>query len=216
MQEGQLTRPLPTASFPKGSRLFGEDVFLAVDVETANADPSSICQIAVVRFDRGGAIDIWHSMIDPCEPFATLNVALHGIDEAAVANAPKFPQVVNILAERLSGNVVATHMPFDRVAIQSALTKHCLEPFQCSWLDTASIARRAWPRFAKRGYGLKSLADWCGIQLRHHDAVADATAAGLIFSRAMADTDTNVAQWLTNSFGPNVQETRIELVDRDS
>ena len=62
------------------------------------------------------AVDIWHSFIDPGEPFAALNVALHGIDAIAVANAPDFPQIIEALSERLSGNVVATHMPFDRIA----------------------------------------------------------------------------------------------------
>jgi DNA polymerase-3 subunit epsilon len=94
----------------------GADGFLAVDVETANTNPSSICQIAVVRFERGAAVDIWDSFIDPGEPFAALNVALHGIDAIAVANAPDFPQIIEALSERLSGNVVATHMPFDRIA----------------------------------------------------------------------------------------------------
>ena len=193
MREKQLT-----GLFCDDSRSDRANGFLAVDVETANTDPSSICQIAVLRFDGGAAVDIWHSLVDPGEPFAALNVALHGIDEIAVANAPTFPEIIETLSERLSGNVVATHMPFDRIAVQSALTKHCAAPLPCSWLDTASIARRAWPRFAKRGYGLKSLAAWCDIELHHHDAVEDAMAAGLIFSKAMADTGLTVEQWIVN------------------
>jgi DNA polymerase-3 subunit epsilon len=206
MRQEQLTGPLHATSVCDRSLPLGADGFLAVDVETANTDPSSICQIAVVRFQRGVAVDIWHSIIDPGEPFAALNVALHGIDETAVANAPNFSQIIEVLSERLSGNVVASHMPFDRIAVQSALTKHCVAPFQCSWLDTASVARRAWPRFARRGYGLKSLAAWCGIDLRHHDAVEDAMAAGLIFSKAMADTGTNVEQWMANLSQPKAPE----------
>lgn len=41
-------------------------------------------------------------------------------------------------------------------------------------------------------------------------------AAGLIFSKAMADTGTNVEQWLTNYPSLNAQETRVELANRDS
>lgn len=215
MRDGHLTGSLPTAASCDGSRPLGADGFLAVDVETANTNPSSICQIAVVRFERGAAVDIWDSFIDPGEPFAALNVALHGIDAIAVANAPDFPQIIEALSERLSGNVVATHMPFDRIAVQSALAKHSVAPFECSWLDTASVARRAWPRFAKRGYGLKSLAAWCSIDLRHHDAVEDARAAGLIFAKAMADTGTNVGEWTAESSQTKASESRVRLAERD-
>jgi len=215
MRIGQSAGLTPTAPFRKGSRQLGADSFLAIDVETANTNPSSICQIAVVRFERGTAVDIWHSIIDPCEPFAALNVALHGINEIAVANAPDFPQIIETLSERLSGNVVATHMPFDKIAVQSALSKHCLAPLQCLWLDTASVARRAWPRFAKRGYGLKSLAGWCDVDLRHHDAVQDAMAAGLILTKAVEDTGISVEEWQANLSNPKVFKTRNRYAKRD-
>lgn len=215
MRDRQLIAALPTATSSNDSPLMGANLFLAVDVETANTDPSSICQIAIVRFERGTAVNIWQSMINPGEQFAALNVSLHGIDEVAVANAPEFPQVIGVLSELLSGKVVATHMAFDRIALQSALTKHCVESVECSWLDTASVARRAWPRFAKRGYGLKSLSAWCGIDLRHHDAVEDATAAGLIFAKAMADTGTTVGDWMARLSPTKSRETRGKRAERN-
>jgi len=209
MQDGYFTRLTPTGSSCDGWPPLGLAGFLAVDVETANTNPSSICQIAVVRFEGGIAVRSWHSIVNPGEPFAALNVALHGINENMVANAPDFPQIIDTLAEMLTGNVVATHMPFDRIAVQSALAKYCIEPVQCSWLDTAVVARRAWPRFARRGYGLKSLAAWCGIDFRHHDAVEDAMAAGLIFTKAMADTGTSVETWMVDSSVGSSDGSRI-------
>jgi DNA polymerase-3 subunit epsilon len=68
--------------------------FLALDVETANANISSICQSAVVRFEVGKAVNIWHSLVNPGEPFAALNVAIHGIDAGTVQDAPDFPGVM--------------------------------------------------------------------------------------------------------------------------
>jgi DNA polymerase III subunit epsilon len=215
MRDRQPTGSFHTAQSRDVTCRLGADGFFAVDVETANTCLSSICQIAVVRFERGAVVDIWQSFIDPGEPFAALNVALHGIDEIAVANAPDFPEIIEALSERLSGNVVVTHMPFDRIAIQSALAKHCVASFECSWLDTASVARRAWPRFAKRGYGLKSLAAWCDIDLRHHDAVQDAVAAGLILNKATVDTGISVEEWTANLSNRRVFETRVEFAERD-
>jgi DNA polymerase III epsilon subunit-like protein len=104
------------------------------------------------------------------------------------------------LSDLLTGNVVASHMPFDRIAIQSAIAMHSLASVECFWLDTAVVARRVWPRFAKRGYGLKTLATWCGIEFRHHNAVEDAIAAGLIFSRALEDSGKDIEEWIAHPF----------------
>jgi DNA polymerase III subunit epsilon len=184
--------------------------FLALDVETANANISSICQIAVVRFEGGKAVDIWHSFVNPDEPFAALNVAIHGIDAYTVQDAPDFPGVMRTVSALLTGEVVASHMPFDRIAVQRASSKYCIPPVQCSWLDTAVVARRAWPRFAKRGYGLKSVASWCGIAFRHHDAVEDAIAAGRVLSKAIVDTGYSVENWLNDSTVRKFNNRRIQ------
>lgn len=215
MPDGQVTGSLHTARSSTGTGAMAAEGFYVVDVETANANPSSICQIAVVRFERGKVADIWQSFVDPKEPFAALNVALHGIDESAVANAPDFSQMTEALSERLSGRVVATHMPFDRIAIQGAQAKYCIASFHCSWLDAASVARRAWPRFARRGYGLKSLAAWCDIDLRHHDAVQDAVAAGLILNKALQDTGMSAQEWMVNLSNRRVLETRVKFAERN-
>jgi DNA polymerase III epsilon subunit-like protein len=181
------------------SPLFESANFFALDVETANAGFSSICQIAVVRFEFGRAVDIWHSFLNPGEPFAALNVAIHGITEGAVYHAPEPKEVMRTVSAMLGGQVVASHMPFDRIALQATFSKYQIPHVESSWLDTAVIARRAWPRFARKGYGLKSLAAWCDIEFRHHDAVEDAITAGRILSKAIADTGRSVEHWLHDS-----------------
>jgi len=136
-------------------------------------------------------------MIDPEEPFAQLNVRLHGIDEAVVRHAPTFPSVMPALSLMVAGRVVASHMAFDRVAMHRVCCKYGIPPVSCAWLDTARVARRAWPRFARRGYGLKSVASWCGIEFEHHNAVEDARAAGRILVQAVSETGIGVDTWLS-------------------
>lgn len=173
--------------------------FIALDVETANSSISSICQIALVWFAAGEPVDTWHSLVNPGEPFAALNVSLHGIDAAAVRGAPGLTDVIYTVATLLSGKVVASHMPFDRIALERACSQHNIPRLTCSWIDTARVARIAWPRFAKRGYGLSSLALWHGIDFRHHDAVEDACTAGRILARAVADSGISLERWLSYS-----------------
>ena len=41
--------------------------FVAVDVETANPDPASICAIGAAAFENGIVTSEWYSLIDPRE-----------------------------------------------------------------------------------------------------------------------------------------------------
>jgi DNA polymerase-3 subunit epsilon len=86
--------------------------FIAIDVETANADVASICQIGIAHFADGQFVEKWESLVDPEDEFHSVNVAIHGIDESAVAGAPKFPSLVETLIQKLAGTVVVSHTPF--------------------------------------------------------------------------------------------------------
>ena len=48
--------------------------YLALDVETANADYSSICQIGIAEFENGKVIDKWSSFINPESYFDPFNI----------------------------------------------------------------------------------------------------------------------------------------------
>jgi DNA polymerase-3 subunit epsilon len=86
-------------------------------------------------------------------------------------------------------------MPFDRTATLRACQNASLAHFDCSWLDTAKVARRAWSEFSRSGYGLKNLASAFEISFEHHDALEDARAAGEILLRAIARTGSTAAEW---------------------
>ena len=58
--------------------------FNAIDVETANADPSSICQIGIVRIRDGKIKEFRSSLVNPEMRFNPANVGLHGIDQDMV------------------------------------------------------------------------------------------------------------------------------------
>lgn len=48
--------------------------FVAIDVETANSDMASICQIGLAKFTEGELVDEWVSIIDPEDDFDWANV----------------------------------------------------------------------------------------------------------------------------------------------
>ncbi len=170
--------------------------FVAIDVETANPDFASICQVGVAVFRDGTLHDTWESLVDPEDYFDGMNVSVHGIDERAVRGAPKWQAVNELLVPWLQGHVVASHTAFDRAALTRACEKNGLPPHSCTWLDTARVVRRAWPAFAKKGYGLANVTKYLKIQFEHHNAKEDARAAGEVLLRAIAETGLTIEQWL--------------------
>jgi DNA polymerase III subunit epsilon len=181
--------------------------FTSIDVETANADLSSICQIGIVKFVDDTIGEEWSTLVDPEDEFDSINISIHGIDERRVKGAPTLPRIENNVSRLLSETIVACHTPFDRAAINQAYRRYYLKPVECIWLDTARVSRRAWNQFAYNGYGLANIANHLGIDFKHHDALEDARAAGEILVRAIRDTGINLQEWLLRVnqpiFGPN-------------
>ena len=144
--------------------------------------PSSICQIGIVQV-RGGEIrKEWETLINPECPFDPFNVDIHGIDESKVLESPTFVEAYNDLCTHLDVNLPAvSHMLFDRRAIQGAIEMHSLDALRLDWINSATVARRAWPdKYARKGYSLGNLAKDLGIEFDHHDALEDARACAKI------------------------------------
>ena len=170
--------------------------FVAIDVETANADPGSICQLGVVAFEGTEVVETLDRLVDPEGPFHFGNVAVHGIRPADVRGAPRLPELYGELERMMAGRIVVSHTPFDRAALARARARYGLAEFPCTWLDSARVARRAWPKYAKRGFGLGNLAADLAIRFAHHDAAEDARAAGIVVLRAIETTGLSLAEWL--------------------
>ena len=170
--------------------------FVVVDVETANPNLASICQVGLVQCRDGIFEPPRQWLVNPRDYFDPINVSIHGIDEHDVRNAPKWPDVYAAIAPFLSGNIVASHTAFDRAAFTQACGTWNVSACQCRWLDTARVVRRAWPQFAKSGYGLANVAETFGIKYQAHDAAEDARCAGEILMLAVGQTGLNIEQWL--------------------
>lgn len=177
--------------------------FVVIDVETANPNMASICQLGVAIFADGRFQESWSSLVHPQEYFDSYNVAIHGITEAMVETAPGWAEVHERLRSNFSNQILASHTPFDRTAIQRACHKHSTSPFECRWLDTSRVVRRTWPAFSKSGYGLANVASHFGIVFKHHDAEEDARAAGEILLRAIKETGSSAHDWCTLSLRPS-------------
>lgn len=173
--------------------------FVVIDVETANPDLASICQVGVAIFSNSQFVESWSSLINPDDYFDEFNVSVHGITKKMVTGAPKWPEIHNKLKSTYSNGIIASHTPFDKTAIRRACEKVGEEPFECQWLDTARVVRRTWAEFSRSGYGLSNLSKHFDIPFKHHDAEEDARLAGEILLLAIEKSGISASEWCQRS-----------------
>jgi DNA polymerase-3 subunit epsilon len=155
--------------------------FVALDVETANGDAASICQIGLALVEASGAMETFSFFIDPEEDFAPFNTRLHGISAMTVAGCPNFPLVFEPLRPFLRRHPLVQHSTFDERAIAAACKAYGLAAPDLRWHNSVQAARTAWPELrGNGGHGLGSLKTHLGLEFQHHDAAEDAKAAAQV------------------------------------
>lgn len=170
--------------------------FTAIDVETANADMGSICQIGIARFAGGELAEAWSTLVDPEDHFDAVNVSVHGLRAEDVLGQPTFAAIAGAVRMRLENTVCVSHTHFDRVSLARAHEKYAQPLFAAAWLDSAQVVRRTWPEFSRKGYGLANVCAKLGYTFTHHDALEDAKAAGFVLVTALRESDQDLATWM--------------------
>ncbi|MFC0710726.1 exonuclease domain-containing protein [Azorhizophilus paspali] len=194
--------------------------FVTIDVETANSWFGSICQIGVVEFADGEIVREWETLVDPECEFHDFNVRLHKITPDQVVGAPKFHSALEVVRELAGSSLVSSYGPFDRSAFSQACSTRALLNLDNPWLNIHSVVKRAWQdKYAGGGFRLNSVCKYLGIKLpRHHNAIDDARAAGLILLRAAEETGIQPDGWIARNRRPirsaNMPDTEI-VVNQD-
>ncbi|MFC7067454.1 exonuclease domain-containing protein [Brucella rhizosphaerae] len=171
--------------------------YFVIDVETANADYASICQIGLVEVKNGEVVGRESHLINPDDYFDSFNVSIHGISEDNVRDSPPFSDIYASVLPKLRDAIVVHHGPFDRVAFNRSYEKYGLDPLDVQWLDNQRVVRRTWEEFASSGYALKNLARHFKINFNHHDALEDALTTQKIFNLALEKSGVSAADWIT-------------------
>lgn len=181
--------------------------FAVVDIETANPDLTSICQIGIAIFENGELIEQWESLINPNAYFDEMNVYIHGITPSMVRNSPTIKQVESKIKGYFADNVVCSYGAFDRVSLT-----RIFPDLQNRWLDIMRVVRRGWDnKFSIKGYGLSKVAKYLKIeQLNHHQALDDAITAGKVLNKAIEDSSSDLDYWFDR-----VKKPMIEHLDEN-
>jgi DNA polymerase III epsilon subunit-like protein len=169
----------PVPRLPEGSFRF-----FALDVETANHDRASICQVGLACVRPDDRIETWVTLVNP-ETDRWLFSGLHGITADMVVGAPRIDEVLTLLESKLVGSLIYQHSGFDRSAIRAACAALGRAEPDWIWEDSVAVARSAWPELTGNGgHGLASLKRHLGLRFEHHDAGEDARAAAEVVLKA--------------------------------
>ena len=163
------------------------DELLCLDVETANRNFSSICQIGVAKLHKDGVDVVFDRLVNPNQPFDKRNVETHRIQEHDTASAPTFQEVFAELRALLHEKIVFTWRRFDGQAIAAACADLGIAPPVCVWVDAHPLVYRNDPNL---NYSMK-LEDICayhGIMYTPHYAASDATATLKVVQKCLAET----------------------------
>lgn len=167
--------------------------FIVIDIETANPDLTSICQIGIAVFENGELVDQWGTLINPNAYFDEMNIYIHGITPSMVRNSPTIKQVESKIKGYFADNVVCSYGAFDRVSLT-----RIFPDLQNRWLDIMRVVRRCCSdKFAEKGYGLAKVSKHLKIkQENHHNALDDAIVAGGILNKALFESGKSLDYWL--------------------
>ncbi len=156
--------------------------FVAIDVETANYCPTSICSVGCVKVVDGVVHDSYYSLVRP-EPdyYIRRFTAIHGLSDSDTWNARTFDAVwAEVLGFADGLPFVAHNAAFDYRCICETCRMYGLdipERFHC----TLVASRRKLPRYVCPSHSLPDVCRHLGIDFdNHHNALADAEGCARI------------------------------------
>ncbi|MDP4278783.1 MAG: 3'-5' exonuclease [Bacteroidota bacterium] len=157
------------------------NTFAAIDFETANRNPASVCSVGLVFVENGDVVDSFYRLIRPAPNYYSYwNTNIHGLTYQDTENAAEFPDIWSQVSSRLEGmTLVAHNSPFDEGCLKAVFAWYDLAypgyPFQC----TCRASRKAFPLLPN--HRLETVSRHCGYDLKnHHNALADAEACARI------------------------------------
>ncbi len=156
--------------------------FAAIDFETANSNPCSVCSVGVVVVKEGKVTDKYYKLIHPVPNYYSPgNVKVHGLTKNDTDDADTFPEVWAEIVPLIEGLPLVAHFSrFDEGCLKAAFRRFEMTYPNYRFLCTCTASRRVFGR-SLPDHRLPTVAKRCGYDLsHHHHALSDAEAAAAI------------------------------------
>lgn len=164
------------------SQEFLNTTFVSVDIETTgtNAFSDLITEIGAVKIVNGKITEQWTTLVNPKVKIPDNIVELTGITDEMVADKPSIEEVFpDFLAFCNGATIVGQNLiDFDAKFLQAVANKMHYK-FDHQYEDTLFLAREFLPQL--RRHRLNDIAEYFGVEFRHHRALSDALATAEVF-----------------------------------
>ncbi len=160
--------------------------FVALDLETATAVRSSICQIGITEVIDGVPQEPKSWLVRPeNNEYYGMNISIHGIRPEDTENCPSFSEVWKEIVPYLQNKIVVAHnTSFDMYALRDAFDKYGIEYPTFDYFCTLRIAR-----YIVKGcysYSLDVVSHHLGIEFGvHHRADSDSLGCAMLLLKCL-------------------------------
>ena len=160
--------------------------FVAIDLETATSDRSSICQIGITIVNEGKLAETKSWLVQPeGNRYDPMNIWIHGITPDNTRNCPLFPDVWEKVQPYIQDKIVVAHnTSFDMYALKSAFDKYGMDYPTFDYFCSLRIAR-----YTIKGcysYSLNVILDHLGLKFgKHHKAGDDSRGCAMLLLKCL-------------------------------
>lgn len=160
--------------------------FVAIDLETATSDRSSICQIGITIVNEGKLAETKSWLVQPeGNLYDPMNIWIHGITPDNTRNCPLFPDVWKKVQPYIQDKIVVAHnTSFDMYAMKSAFDKYGMDYPTFDYFCSLRIAR-----YTIKGcysYSLNVILDHLGLKFgKHHKAGDDSRGCAMLLLKCL-------------------------------
>ncbi len=163
--------------------------YVIFDIETTGLSPVSdaITEIGAVVMQGGEEVETFHTFVNPQRPIPPEIIAITGITDDMLTDAPLADVAVKKFIDFVNGRVLIAHNAhkFDVRFIQNAAERAGLS-FEPVCIDTLPLGQSLYNGL--KSYSLKSLANYLQIPpFQHHRATDDARALAQVFAKMLLE-----------------------------
>lgn len=149
---------------------------IVLDTETTGLDftKEKIIEFAAVRLENGKIKDKFQTLINPEQHIRKSSMAIHGITQEMVADAPKEAEILPQIAEFIGEYPIVAHNAiFDHSFLNEAYKRVFKKKFENQKIDSQQMFKEICPDL--ESHGLVALTEKFNITMENHHRAMDDT-----------------------------------------
>ena len=162
-----------------------KEIEIVLDTETTGLDYTreKIIEFAAVRLENGKIVDEYQTLINPHQHIRKSSMAIHGISEDMVKDAPTEEEALPKILEFIGDYPIVAHNAiFDYSFLNEAKKRVMGAPLENPRIDTQAMFKEI--ALDLESHGLEALTQRFNVELNnHHRAMADTMGLALAYPK---------------------------------